>query len=355
MKPTTYFYSIIIYFVMFIPFGYVHGASNSEGLRRQLAYQPFSEQSIWNTPLGQKAAFLSRDDAMSKMLHSDNVGGKSGSYAWIGYDATSIYYTSYKDPFVKWNYVGRSATAPWPYDTAIQNDSVWLRTPKNVQFFGGTDNVAVIIDPSGKVAYEVWLGKYDALANVYNVQYLVRVDLTSTGIASGESRSEGVRAFGGSILGGLIRCGELESYRISHAVAILVSQNQAKRGAGVDDQKVWPAMNTDGAGKNSYSGLVPIGQLLAIPQSVDISRLDLTPDGLALATALQQFGGYVVDTATNTMSIGAIEHGCKVQSVKNLQHDVRSIRDVLLPVSNNTSKDIGGPGVRVADFPPTIK
>jgi hypothetical protein len=331
----------------------ISGAANSAPETREAADQPFSNDSIWNTPLGQGVTFLHPNDPESQILHSDDIGGRSKSYAWIGFDATAVYRTKDSDPLVTWNYDARSATIPWPFPPPY--GSVKLHTPKGIEFYGSTDHDVILIDPSGTVAYEVWLGSYDSLHSVYHATYIVRVDLKSSGISSGEGRSEGVRAFGGSLLGGLIRCPELAAGEIHHAVPVLISPTQARQGLTMADQKVWPAMSTDKGGYNDYAGLVPIGRLLAIPQSVNISELELTKEGTALARAFQQFGGYVVDTATNTMSVGAIEHGCNQNSIHNLFTDVRKIRDHLLPVANNDPIHVGGPGVRVAAPPPPLK
>jgi hypothetical protein len=327
----------------------------AEPVLRRADDQPFSDDSIWNTPLGLDAEFLSPDDPESKMLHSDDVGGKSNSYAWISVDATGVYKTGESDPLATWYYDVRSASANWPSAPPLTQGSIKLYTPNDIKFFGSTDHVIVLIDPDGKTAYEMWLGEYTKKKNLYHTRYLVRVDMKGSGIASGENRSEGIRAFGGSLLGGLIRCSELERSDIRHAVPILVSPSQARRGKTMTEQKVWPAMNTDGGGKNNYSGLVPIGRLVAIPPQVDLNKLKLTREGLTLARSLQEFGGYVVDTATNTMSIGAIESGCRQQSVDHLFLDIRKIRDQLLPVVNNDPNHIGGPGRRVAAAPPHLK
>lgn len=314
---------------------------------RTLSDRPFSATSIWNTPLGVEAAFQTATAPESQMLHSDDIGGHSKSYAWIGFDATAVYKAKDTDPLEKWDYDSRSATAPWPSKPPLRNGSIRFNTPVGIGFYGTTDKVAVIIDPTGTTAYEMWRGSHSDALGSYHASYLIRVDLKGSGIASGEGRSEGVRAFGGSILGGLIRCSELETREIPHAVAVLISPTQARKGATGAEQRVWPAMQTDNGGKNSYEGLVPMGRLLAIPPSVDISKLALTPEGEALAHAFQRYGGYVVDTATNTMSIGAVEQGCNRPLIDNLFKDVRKIRDQLLPVTNSDKDHIGGPGARV--------
>jgi hypothetical protein len=323
--------------------------------QRDVEMQPFSATSIWNTPLGRGAQFQSREDPETAMLRSDNIGGHAKSYAWIQRDAFGVYRAKKSDPLVRWTFQARSATAPWPAGGPIRNGSISLYTPKNIQFLGGgTDGHAVIIAPEGDVAYEIFHGALAPSGDGYVAKYLVRTDLRGTGIASGDHRSEGIRAFGGSLLGGLIRCKELEAGSIPHAIAMLLSPSQQRVGKTMDDQKVWPASVTDGGGRNNYSGAVPMGALIGIPQDVDLTKLGLTKSGLALARAYQNFGGYVVDTATNTMVLGVVEAGCDKPLVGALHHDKLIIRKHLYLITNNGPNTVGGPGIRVASRPPGV-
>jgi hypothetical protein len=162
--------------------------------------QPFSADSIWNTPLGRGAVFQDPSAPETAMLHSENVGGQASSYSWISGDGLRIFRQKAGDPLVRWLYDGRSATAPWPNEGSLQNSSFMLRTPTDVEFLGA-DRYAVIVTDDAKFAYEVWLGSHDKAANVYRARYIVGTDLYGAGIARKDHTSEGVRAFGGSLLG----------------------------------------------------------------------------------------------------------------------------------------------------------
>jgi hypothetical protein len=79
-----------------------------------------------------------------------------------------------------------------------------------------------------------------------------------------------------------------------------------------------PAVKTDGTA--SRPDCIPEGALIRLNPSVDLSALQLTPAERAIGTALQEYGGYVVDrggaplsvsfeldpTATGGNSIGAV-------------------------------------------------
>lgn len=319
---------------------------------RDPAEQPFATSSVWNTPLGLGATFQSDTDPETAMLHNENTGGAGASYAWIDSDSIGVYRAGAGDPDAPWSFDTRSATAPWPEGGPIQNGVISFPTPGNVTF-GGVDRYSIVILPDGKTAYEVWKGTATGDGG-YHTQYIVRTDLTGPGIASGDHRSEGIRAAGMSLLGGLIRCTELANGDIPHGIAMVLSTAQLRAGSTVDDQKVWPASTTDHDGQNAYAGLVPMGALIAIPASVHLEDLGLSQEGLALARAFQRFGGYVVDTAGKTMSIATAEKGCPTAAITHLQQDKRTILKRLALVTNNGAAQPGGPGDRIVPPPPQL-
>jgi hypothetical protein len=324
----------------------------SPPVERDPAQQPFATSSIWNMPLGLGAIFQSASDPETAMLRNENTGGAGASYAWIDSDSIGVYRAGTQDPDALWSFDTRSATAPWPEGGPIQNGVISFPTPSNITF-GGVDLYSIVVLPDGKTAYEVWKGTATN-GGGYHARYIVRTDLTGPGIASGDHRSDGIRAAGMSLLGGLIRCSELANGDIPHGIAMVLSTAQLRAGSTVDSQKVWPASTTDHDGQNAYAGLVPMGALIAIPPSVRLDDLSLSQEGLALARAFQQFGGYVVDTSARTMSIATTEKGCPATAITHLQQDKRTILKRLALVTNNSSAEPGGPGDRIVAPPPQL-
>lgn len=317
--------------------------------------QPFSNASFWNTPLGKGAIFQEPQDAETAMLRNESVGGHTASFAWIGGNLVKVYRQSPEDPLVRWEYKARSATGPWLLSTPVNGGSFELKSPRDIQFLGGTDQYAIIITENGRYAYEFWKGSFDPASNAYRAHYVVLTDLYGTGRAKREGASEGIRAFGGSLLGGLIRCPELNQGQIPHAIAMVISPTQLRKGATAAEQKVWPATTTDHDGRNSYAGTIPMGALFAIPPSVDLTKLGLSPEGMALARAYATFGGYVVDAAARTNMIAVTEAGCTQTQIDNLQRDKRKILAQLRMVTNNGPDSIGGPGDRIVPRPPELQ
>ncbi|TNC10233.1 hypothetical protein FF100_23400 [Methylobacterium terricola] len=338
----------------------LHGAAAAQqgaapagpaGPFRDPAAQPFASTSIWNTPLGRGAEFQPATAAETALLRNQNAGGPAGAFAWIGGHAFGLYRQRPDDPVRSWTYRGRPPTVPWPHGGAPGGGRFAMRTPPGIAFLGGGDGHAVIVDEDGRYAYEMWRGAADPARQAYAAHYVIRTDLRGSGIAARTGISEGVRAFGGSLIGGLVRRAELESGAIRHAIAMAASTSQASPTA-----IVWPASTTDNDGRNAHTGVIPMGALFAIPPQVDLDRLGLsTPEGRALARAFQEFGGYITDTAHRTLVIAYLEEGCTEAQINHLQSDKDRILTVLTMVTNNAAANPGGPGPRVAAPPPPLQ
>ena len=328
-----------------------HAEDASSQVLLDPAAQPFSQNSIWNTPLGTGTTFEAPDKQASGMLHSDSVGGPRKSYYWIGRDAFFIFRQKTTDPYREWRYGGLASSDRLALPGPASGGVLLIKTPQDMKFYGA-DRYGVIIEEDGLHAYEMWLGAFDPASKSYSAQRIVHIDLLGSGAGRWPGDSAGIRAFGGSLLGGLVRCEELKRARIPHAIAMVLSPTQMRAGHSIAEQSVWPATNVDNGGSNPYSGLVPMGALIAIPPEVDIGKLGLTRSGLALARAFQQFGGYVVDTAPNTFALASVEAGCDEHAIKELFEDRKKIAEHFFLVTNNTKNHVRGTGDRNSPWSP---
>src|SRR5689334_6508329 len=77
--------------------GFAAGARSGESARDP-SVQPFSSESIWNTPLGRGAVFQDPAAPETAMLRSENVGGQASSYSWISGDGLRIFRQKASDP-----------------------------------------------------------------------------------------------------------------------------------------------------------------------------------------------------------------------------------------------------------------
>jgi hypothetical protein len=116
---------------------------------------------------------------------------------------------------------------------------------------------------------------------------------------------------------------------------------------------VWPAWAFD---RNSgYSGNLPMGSLLAIPQSVNLKNLKLSPKGLVLAKAAQNYGIYLVDRGGSGVSLLGQLGDPEIPwggGPPYWYQDLVVILGQLQLVTNNTPTTPGGGGVPIAPLAP---
>ncbi len=287
--------------------GHTDGAATT----RDAAQHPFAATSPWNTPIGSGATFEAVNGPRTASLLA---GGK---------------------PVVnrdQWSVAVSIARASDPVATLVgvrNKVSYQAVVPTSTTATGGTDRHVTIVQPDRRTAYDVY--KWETYTGgIATTQIAVPVDLTGSGIGSGG------RAAAVPSIAGLIRAQELENLSIEHALALAVPGTVLKSG------QVWPATRQDSDAATSYSGAVPMGALFAIPGSVDVTRLGLSKEGLALARALQDYGTYIVDrSGTNSLYC---ELSCDTARYEALRVAWRELHPLLRAVTNNTAATVGGGG-----------
>jgi hypothetical protein len=287
------------------------------GGTRDPALWPFAVDSPWNMPIGSGAQFAPDGAAITQSFLSEISNINAGSWSH------PIYVASASDP---WNTV---------------NGNLRYQIPDGARPAIGSDAHMQVIDPTHHFVDECWQ-MTAAGYHAWNCTYHVRVDLRSSGVGAG-----GVRAYGGSAIGGLIRVGELQSGHIPHALAVALDVRQQNRSNPV----VWPATSSDCA--CMYSGSVPMGALAAIPPWVDINSLGLSPAGLVLARAAQDYGAYDTDSNNNGLTAYAEPAAEGMPQLNAMRSDWATIARQMRPVTNNTPSSVGGGGTpRVSMAPP---
>lgn len=286
-------------------------SNSASGLLRGTLSLPFAANSPWNTSIGSGAAYSSADASTTRSLQNS-----SGAYINSTAYSVPITVASGGDPI-------QSVSVSGPAGAAHH-------MPTNAQIAQGSDATMVVID--GSKIYEYWQASRDGNGH-YSAHYGTVVDLAGSGITGG------VRASGFSVAAGLIRKGELTD--INHALVMALSGDQLRLGP------VWPATIQDGDAGSSYHGSVPIGSLVAIPQSVDVGSLGLSTEGRALARALQQYGAYVGDRSSQ-LTLYA-EPSADTSALDRMRQDLRSkLVPLLRLVTNSSASAVGGPGSRIA-------
>jgi hypothetical protein len=267
-------------------------------------------------PIGSSAAFAPTSDPRWASLQA----------AWSAINARS------------WSHPVYQATASDPMRTGTSHAGTWqFRVPNNAAAALPTDGDRHlhVIDPTKQFLDECWLASKQASGDWW-CEYHVRTNLRGPGV--GEN---GVRGYGGSALGGLIRLGEVQSNEIRHALAFAVPRSDMAHGP------VWPAIAEDG--NATYGGTLHMGQLVAIPRTVNLSSLGLSPGGLALARALRDYGAYLVDASSNFTFFA---EPTAEDLLGGMRADLEKIRQQLRIVTNSSATSVGGGGTPIAPLAP---
>ena len=275
----------------------------SAALATGLPARPFAADSPANRRLPPSATFESANGTMSSALH--DVGSADvNSSAW----SFAFYRATTKDPMV-------TVRSPGHWNAVLR-----MRVPVDATTTAGTDDHMGVVQPDGHTAYELYKMHHRSDGS-WTSPYVVRTDLRSTGLDGG------ARASGTSIFWGVILTSDLRAGRIDHTLALGVPNSVLKAG------EVWPARLQDSDAASAYHGVVPMGTLFAIPPSVDIGRLGLSPDGLMLARALQQYGAYVMIRSSSAVLYA--EKAASTKQVDALRSPWRQLRPLLRAVTNN--------------------
>lgn len=295
--------------------------------------QPFTQDSLWNTPIG-TATYQSNSGAQTYSIQHE-----PGVNTWIGYSAIQISQASLSDPVKTWHIAGLTGDAReyGAYDFAPVD--IQLHTPADVSF-NTVDGWSIIVQPDGQHYIETWLGQSNPDGSI-STGFAVENSLSGDGFSE-PGRHDGIRAGGMSLLGGLVTADDLSTLHIDHAIAMATASTQTGPQSA---PYVYPAQSADDW-TSQYTGTVPVGSMFAIPKDVDLTKIGIqTPEGMALAKAYQDYGGYVTDTAgPSTLQMAYLEAGGVTdQQVNNLFTDMQAIREHIQLVTSHTAGEPAAP------------
>ncbi len=113
---------------------------------------------------------------------------------------------------------------------------------------------------------------------------------------SGSGWEGGTTGAGASRLGGIIRVAEIQAGAIPHA--LVLESDTACAGSSRP-----PAVKTDG--ESTRPDCIPEGARLQLDPTIDVTAIpDITPGEVAVAQALQVYGGYLIDRADTSLAVG---------------------------------------------------
>ncbi|WAL62607.1 hypothetical protein [Thermocoleostomius sinensis] len=320
---------------------------------------PFSQDSIWNMPIGSHAQYKPANLPPAERMRPDFdllFVIPEGSPLRALYNPGSWHQrclgtTTYEH-----------LSIPIPDDLIVPdaiNTSTRLYTP---------NNAAALLQPDGRTLIQLApMARCVRGGPVYGYRLKDNVDIYSQGIEGSHYGS------GLSAIGGAIRKGELlGDAPIRHALKLELWEKYLHYDPTSPTPGYrWPATRADGQAAEIYEGTDPdlvMGALLAIPPQISEASLNLqTPAGRKLFHALQDYGGYHVDvTGWNCYGI-AIEKGAEEEFKQAYGYDFLADTQTNLPfyedlmklfqslsiVINNAPDNVGGGGtLRTSLAPP---
>lgn len=319
--------------------------------------RPFAADSPWNSLIPDDAVYH-HDDPRTEQLRTETVahpdeGGEWPVRTWVNVERYSIpvVVAGPSDPEV--------GVAERGTDEVHQ-----VRVPDGAEPAEGRDGHLVVVRPDLDQVTEMWQA-----AEQGDGQWTAGRLETTTLSGWGVGPEGGVRAYGGSALGGLIRTWEVDPAHpaytdgvIRHALAMaLPSQLLRYDGGpgGYDDEGygtakgyVFPATEQDFDSPYTYRGAIPMGTRVALPPDLDLETLDIGPESCAVAWALQRYGAYVTDrSSSDTVAFYAEpdvpeEWASKVRGPSLTGGELALIRDHLVVVEADAERATSGGGDR---------
>ena len=340
--------------------------STGGGTVRKAFYDPFSPDSPWKLPV------------VNGVATTDNASMRSvTAYANCTNYSHGVVQAVASDPWVKC------------VDTVHGNWTVQAQIPSWAQPSSGSDAHLEVVQVDGTLV-EMFGASRIGTTQV-NAQRIAVTKLTGTGLGP----QSGVRAYGGSAIGGLVRMHECDpnhpqfnaAYPIPHALALALDVNQLQKnvsawqsdsnsqwgyysngsvtnptaqpghnpgknrnGYGSELGYVWPATEQDYNSMSSgwYGGSIPMGSHWVIPSSVSLSSLGLsTQIGQWMAQAAQDYGAYISD-ATWGCTAFYFEYVSNTLNANSAcssfvsSGDCKKVRDALRRVNVSTEANPGG-------------
>ena len=257
----------------------------TNGTGRDPFTQPFSNDSIWNLPLGVSATYVDVNIAAATQTITDDR------------DIIILKPTATVNP-VYFNDDGWTGAS-----RCDRQGGVLFTAPIQTSFIvpGATpsdtpNNAVAIVAADGRTLYQGQPYTHCTANGDITMMWFITNDIYGTGFYGGHGGSQL------SSIGGTIRLGELlPGAVIRHAMKLsLYGAVNYFYNATVPGFR-WPATTADGYASSVYGGSDPnilLGSLLALPASLNISNMSLetTAAGI-MAQAYKDYGAYLVDDA----------------------------------------------------------
>jgi hypothetical protein len=283
--------------------------------------QPYSSYSVWNTSIGSTAQWSVQSDADVIDLHHSGYYINAGMWSYPFYQgATDQAQASFT-----------VTDNTYPIPNVMLNLPAGASPSYPVQ---GGDHHMVVYSPDKKSIY-----------------HFFNCNTVSGGFGCGQSQMDNAcgEALGGYGWGaGVIRAWELQAGTINHVLRYALPTSLTKAGTTWTSGLAWPAMRSDYSGPNGlYTGHVLYGTTIGLPGGLNINSMGLTPSGLALAAALQNYGAIQRDTGgTGGLTFYAEQSTENMSQLADMRNDLAKIVPHLEIIRNNSPTSVQGGGTR---------
>ena len=270
-----------------------HRSAEPSSLRvpsAERAQRVFSADSWWNTPLPDATPLHPRSESILDYLSTGPDSrdgclmlGGAGENTW----GTPIYWALPSDP----EYDVRSTVHPLPPELAE------LRIPRGARPAANNDSEMTVYDRGKGYVVALTHAEYDAAADRWSASGATISYLDSNGLHAKTDRSDDPRNTG--------------THRGNNGPTMAVSWDQVQSGAirhvlkiasgpETADRHVFPMVGSDGEYQGQDRAVPPQGLRLRIKADVDLESLDLDPEAVVIARALQRYGVYIGDSGGST-------------------------------------------------------
>jgi hypothetical protein len=256
------------------------------------AWRPFDDTSPWNTLVPGDAA--TDPDSGAMIADFASIAGQTTIWINIQQYSVPVYWVD-------------SATTPMQtvsasvggtgFRTGATSDSASAGTglapiPSGATPAAGTDKHLCIVDRNAETEWGFW----DAVDGTsgWTAGEASTMDLSGDGVRPPTNDTpwwagQGPRACGYSLIAGLITTDEIMAGQIRHALILAYPHIESR-------YYTPPASSAQGTTSEALPTRgIPCGGHLQLDPTLDVTTLGLSPAGLAIAVALQQYGAFVGD------------------------------------------------------------
>jgi len=269
--------------------GGVAGSGGAGGV-----WRPFSDASPWNTPIPSSPTL---DPNSAAMIADWAVSSVYGPHLDVNISGFSVplYWADASTPKTLVSCDG--ASYGFAVDKNKQNGTAMIPIPAGAEPDPQSDHHLLVIDRSTNLEWGLWNASNSG--GTWTCGMGASMDLLGTGVrppitnaGADWNFAQGPRACGFALIAGLIRPDEILAGRIDHA--LVVAYPHIRSGFFTPPASTAQATNGQGEGAQRDRG-IPCGGRIQLDPSIDVTTLGLTPAGLVIARALQQYGAYVGD------------------------------------------------------------